>query len=51
MNVCRNILAKPVGHEGEKSWSEEDQDDTDMGAIFVKSLEPGIPGRKIEDSL
>lgn len=51
MNVYGDIPAKPVGHEGEKCWSEEDQNNTDMGATGIKGFSSGLPRRKAEDSL
>ena len=50
MNVYGDVAAKPVGQEQENSWSEEGQNNTDMGATCIKRLESGILRQKAEDS-
>lgn len=36
VDVLRKMLAKPIGHEGEKFWSIESQHDTDMVATSAE---------------
>lgn len=51
MDILRDVMTKAMSEEGEKSWAKEGQDNTDMGATCVESLQASIVRREVENSI
>ena len=44
-------MTKAMYKEGEESWTKEGKDDTDIGTTGIQSLQIGILGKEVEDSV
>lgn len=51
MDILGDAMTKAVSEKGEESWTKEGKDDTNMGATGIQSLQAGILGGEVEDSI